>query len=290
MEKGRKLGELLAEEGLEYLLCDTSLDWRASAGRWIEECSHFMAVPGKSASGEIPSCLDFFSGYCLGSGKVLVLTGSMDLPENLSHLTRVKTVKELRLVWSVHHNEWKAAEVVRNAIEALMAAGHGRRADDFIKTVTSGELRIVNLFLRAGLSPDTRDMQGVPVLSLAVRSKHGAVVKLLLSRGASIDAVSDDRGNTALMDAAAEGMKSIVIRLIKAGANIDQKSKNGQTALILAVGQKNFRIAELLIEAGADLHIKDALGMSARDYAKLFKEDELLSFIDAHSGGESIEA
>ncbi len=289
MEKGQKLGDLLAEEGLDYQVCDTSQDWRESAGKWIEECSHFMAVSGKLSSGKLPAWLDFFGGYCLGSNKVLVITGSTPLPENLNHLTRVKTVNELRLVWREHHSEWKTAQEIRSAIEALLAAGHGRRADDFIKTVTMGELRIVNLFLRAGLSPDTKDLQGVPVLSLAVRGKHGAVVKLLLSRGASIDAVSEDRGNTALMEAAAEGMQSIVVRLIGAGADINQKSKSGQTALILSVGQKHFHIAELLIKAGADLEIKDALGMTARDYAKLFKEDELIELMDARTAGESFE-
>jgi len=45
----------------------------------------------------------------------------------------------------------------------------------------------------------------------------------------------------------------------------------------------------LLIKAGSALDIRDSLGMSAYDYAKLFRHGELLSLMDSRSTRESTE-
>jgi hypothetical protein len=106
------------------------------------------------------------------------------------------------------------------------------------------------------------------------------VVALLIEHGADIDAVSGDRGNTAVMDAAAEGDVAIVRSLIHAGADLDVRSKNNQTALILAVGRGLVDVAEALIEGGADVTPTDSLGMSARKYAELFQSSRILRLLE----------
>ena len=135
---------------------------------------------------------------------------------------------------------------------------------------------------------DVRNTQGVPALCLAVRGLHRSLVAPLLAAGGEIDAVSGDRGNTALMDAAAEGSLEITGDLIQAGAKLDIRSKNGQTALILAVGQGSIDIAVRLIEAGADPLVSDSLGMSAYAYAKLFKQQKILDLIDSRGKEEEV--
>ena len=121
---------------------------------------------------------------------------------------------------------------------------------------------------------------GVSLLNIAIRNGHIKIASILLELGANVNSISGDRGNTPLMDAAAEANIEIMRKLIKAGADLNLKSKSGQTALVLSVGRQAEEAAVLLIKAGADINIKDDLGMSARKYAELFKLNQILLLMD----------
>jgi ankyrin repeat protein len=95
-----------------------------------------------------------------------------------------------------------------------------------------------------------------------------------------VDLPSEDRGNSALMDAAAGGYEGIVRSLLSRGAAVDTQSKNGQSALVIVVGKNNTAIASLLLEAGADPDLADKLGFSARKYAKLFHDQTMSDLMD----------
>ena len=56
-------------------------------------------------------------------------------------------------------------------------------------------------------------------------------------------------------------------------------SSDGQSILVLAVGNGNSKIVKLLLNSGADPDVKDSMGMSARDYASLFKNEELMKLM-----------
>jgi len=72
----------------------------------------------------------------------------------------------------------------------------------------------------------------------------------------------------------------MVEELLDRGADLNLRSKNGQTALMLAIGEGKSEIAQLLIHRGADLSPVDALGMTAKKYAELFKQGETLALIE----------
>jgi len=57
-------------------------------------------------------------------------------------------------------------------------------------------------------------------------------------------------------------------------------SSDGQPLMVLAVGNGNVRIVELLIRNGADPDIKDSMGMSARDYANLFRKPDIIKILE----------
>ena len=88
---------------------------------------------------------------------------------------------------------------------------------------------------------------GWPPLHLAAHYGHLPVVKLLVERGADLEAVSQNSiGNTAL-SAAAFGNRFDVVRYLRArGANIDARNRMGKTALDRARETGRTKMAQLL--------------------------------------------
>ena len=70
------------------------------------------------------------------------------------------------------------------------------------------------------------------MLMTAALSGRPDAVRLLLQRGARVDATEPYRGQTALMWAAAEGNTDAAAVLLEAGANVTAKSKAGFTPLL----------------------------------------------------------
>jgi len=76
------------------------------------------------------------------------------------------------------------------------------------------------------------------------------VMRELLARGASVDAV-DDRGRTALMIAAEDGEATAVRLLLESGARSDLVDGGGQSACALAAAAGQTSITDLLDAAQA---------------------------------------
>ncbi|MDQ3667651.1 MAG: TonB family protein [Acidobacteriota bacterium] len=77
----------------------------------------------------------------------------------------------------------------------------------------------------------------------------------LISAGASI------------IRAVSNGDADDVRALLAEGADVDQRSRGGQTALIIAAIFNHVKIARLLLAAGADMRLQDNLGLTAREWA-----------------------
>ncbi len=120
------------------------------------------------------------------------------------------------------------------------------------------------------------------MLNIAARADNLDAVKWLVSCGARLDSISKDRGYTAIMDSVWRGNAEMTRFFIEQGAELDTISKDGQTMLVLAVGADKTEIVKMLAENGANPDIKDGMGMSAYDYAKLFKKTEILSILEKY--------
>jgi ankyrin repeat protein len=72
----------------------------------------------------------------------------------------------------------------------------------------------------------------------------------------------------------------IVQGLINAGADVNAKSKDGQSAIIISVSLGDVATVELLLKAGANANEPDALGATARKYATLFHQNEILALFE----------
>ncbi|RYP70906.1 hypothetical protein DL771_005156 [Monosporascus sp. 5C6A] len=102
-----------------------------------------------------------------------------------------------------------------------------------------------------------KDITGRNPLSYAAEQGHEAVARLLLDRGADVNAedVNVD-GETALILAAKQGHEAVARLLLDRGAEVNAKSINSisETALIGAVRQGHEAVARLLLDRGADIN------------------------------------
>ncbi|MCR5289531.1 MAG: ankyrin repeat domain-containing protein [Treponema sp.] len=170
----------------------------------------------------------------------------------------------------------------QSAFGELMQMGIPFTPDCFATYVEKDKIDICQKFLDAGMDVNIRESSGTPMLNIAVRSETPEIVEWLLKKGANINAISKDRGYSAVMDAVWKKNVDITKILVARGADLSFVSKEGQSILVLAVGIGDVEVCRILADHGADPDIKDQMGMSAYEYAALFKKDDIVAVLAPH--------
>ncbi|UKZ49434.1 hypothetical protein TrVGV298_003681 [Trichoderma virens] len=96
-------------------------------------------------------------------------------------------------------------------------------------------------------------------LMVASHYGHRGVVKLLLEKGANVNA-QDGGGWTPLSWAADGGHEAVVKLLLKKGAKVDAQDRYGQTPLRQAADGRHEAVIKLLLEKGANVNAQDSGG------------------------------
>jgi TPR repeat protein len=112
----------------------------------------------------------------------------------------------------------------------------------------------------AGSNPD--------VFAAVEKNDPQAVIGAVLA-GADVNARSAD-GYTPLMYAVTKGNPEVVREVLSGGADINAQSATGWTALMFAAKNSPDSVS-LLLEKGADKSLKNSVGQSAYDIAKVFQ-------------------
>jgi ankyrin repeat protein len=142
--------------------------------------------------------------------------------------------------------------------------------------------------LRLHANPNTRDLQGFDMLTIAAVQNDLEMLKIALEGGANPRAVAGNFNGTALISAAHLGHVEIVRKLIEADAPLDHVNAMGWTALIIAVvlgnnSKNHIDTVEALVKAGADTEIKDRQGNTALSHARSRKYEEMVKILQAAS-------
>ena len=174
----------------------------------------------------------------------------------------------------------------KEAWKKLFDGGNPYTGDALSVHVQKDNRDVVQTYLDAGMSLNERTSLGVPMLNVAIRAEKVDEVKWMLGQDIDLNAVSADRGYSALMDCVWKKNLELTKILIEKGVNLDFVSSDNQSALTLAVGAGNADLVKALSDAGASPDKFDALGMSAWTYAKLFKRQDLLDIMEKNHHGQ----
>ena len=160
----------------------------------------------------------------------------------------------------------------------------------FYRALLEADVEQVKNYLDAGMSPNLRfaNSYGDPVLRAAIerdcQADEKTIVRLLIARGADAKA-ADDRGNTALMEAAQKCDAEVVKMLLKAGADMNAKNKMGLTAF--EFGMWNASPGAAAIAAAGYRLPADKVKM----YRDAYKTNpKILALIDKASAGKATSA
>ncbi|QWD84477.1 ankyrin repeat domain-containing protein [Polynucleobacter asymbioticus] len=192
------------------------------------------------------------------------------------------------------------------SISSLALAQTATQIDDFTKAAKFDDVSEVQSLLKAGVSPNTLDPKGNPMLILAIRDKSMKVTDLLLSNPSTNVNLANKSGENALMMAAFDGdlptVKMLVLDkkaavnkpgwspihyaatnghlqivqfLMANGAMVNALSPSETTPLMMAIGSGNDELIKYLLDNGADLRMRNHEGYTAIDVAQLFGKDDI---------------
>ena len=154
-------------------------------------------------------------------------------------------------------------------------------ADLLFQAIQKSDARALKLALDRGVNPNVKDAEGTPALMAAVLFARPDCVQLLLDRDADAN-ITNPAGATALMWAIPDLAK--VKLLLSRGANVNARSGNLQrTPLLIAASYPGTaELLKLLLDSGADLHTKDRSGAHALSRAVLFSDVAVVQFLVEH--------
>jgi ankyrin repeat protein len=206
---------------------------------------------------------------------------ALKLASDASEVTAAEPDGTTALHWAVRQNDLELVDRMLRA-GADVAAANRYGVTPLKLAAISGDAKLLIKLLDAGGDPNAAGMDGETLLMTVARGGHVEAARVLLERGAAVDAREQWHGQTALMWAAAHGHAEMVRLLLAHGADVNARSNHEQwerqvtseprdkwlppgslTPLLFAARENCLACIEVLLEAGADLNATTPDGISA---------------------------
>jgi ankyrin repeat protein len=168
-----------------------------------------------------------------------------------------------------------AAPDPQPALERLEVLGLDLRGGDFARAVEKKQQNVIELMLRAEISPNLPDAAGRTPLFHAAAAGDEKLVARLLEAGADPN-LSDAQRVSPLMKASATAQTAMVDALIKAGADVNTADATGRTPLLYAISAKQLAIVDRLLTEKPRSDVKTADGNDALGLAVEAHDEKLI--------------
>ena len=171
------------------------------------------------------------------------------------------------------------------AIEQLEMLGFPSSGEAFIRTIISGHRPLIDLYLAAGIDPNTTDAEGHPALLAAALSHDWDLVTRLLDSGAD-PKKADPHGVTPLMAAASAGHPAAVKALRDHGADPLATDENGRTACHYAIAARQTAVLQQLLDSGVPIPGPTRDGRSPASLALETNDRSVIDVVLARQSGQ----
>ncbi|APW42925.1 ankyrin repeat domain-containing protein [Rhodoferax saidenbachensis] len=183
--------------------------------------------------------------------------------------------------------------------------------EDFFMAIKQDNAGTIGNLLQRGFDPNTLDPNGQFGLILALREESAKVIDTLIANPATRVEVRTAQDESPLMLAAIKGMPDVCAKLIARDADvnktgwtplhyaatgghvdiiqmllnnhayIDAASPNKSTPLMMAAGYGTSAAVQALLAGGADPMLKNALGLTAIDFARNGQKPDAVEILSA---------
>lgn len=143
--------------------------------------------------------------------------------------------------------------------------------------VAGGHENIIRLLLARGANIEARSKSEATPLVEAIGQGRLDIVKLLVDKGANVNAICD--GSSPLSLAVLMGNPEIVKILIDAKVDLEAKDQNGNTALLRALQEKNIAVIKLLLDANANIEGRASDNRTPLHYAVIHNYEECVRLL-----------
>ncbi len=180
------------------------------------------------------------------------------------------------------------ADAIDDALEMLNQRHIAFTVGEFIDCVERNDFENVQIFLRAGMDPNT-PKNGVPMLIEISMRGYTDTVKALLEGGAATN-VRNDRGWTPLHMAVFFSHIDVTQVLLERRADVSARTEFGMTPLHYATQERNVEMVELLLKHGASASVKSKSGVTPLSIAADLNEKPIVKVYTAHGFGARMKA
>jgi len=149
------------------------------------------------------------------------------------------------------------------------------RVPDIGRAAFDGNLGMIRQLISSGANVEATGADGRAPLLLAAAGGHLEAVSVLLDAGARVNA-RDRAGATALHWATRRGEDRVALLILQHKPEVNVQDDAGDTPLMLAANAGNTNVVQALLSLGAKPELKDKFGLTAEEYAKINKYDDIV--------------
>jgi serine/threonine protein kinase len=154
-----------------------------------------------------------------------------------------------------------------------------RFGDTLSLAVREGRMKDATQFLSQGADPNMGRGPGSDPLLLAVQNGDEKLVSMLIDRGAKPEAPT--RTASALHFSVSRRRLGVLRLLLERGANVNAIDDRENTPLMLAAKSGQIEMVRLLLERGADRELVDAMGAKPSEAARKEGHTEIVKLLEA---------